>query len=1097
MLSERPPFNPIQRLLIWLSGSSEDALRECPRWEQRKYEAFGASVLVPTVFAMVASSYAVSTLTTEMWIIVPFAFMWGFIILTIDRVLLATYRAFANPFLKLSQFILRLVVAVLVGFTIAHPLTLLLFKDTIVSEVERERGVEIQAIRELAAENQTGLESKITEAQEALEEQQELYQETVTANFMEEQADPAAAEDAVPDREPEERAALETQIEQATQAQKTQIAELDTQMSQHNEAYAKVQDELSDWQAQYEAEVNGSRSGVAGIGPRAKSIEQDQLAWRRDEIKRLGSLMSSLTQTRNQLTNDIASTEKQLRDDYNQAVADEAAAARADRQEVATLQRQLKSQQLSIFMNNQEGLLSQIQGQIDSNSEELARLRGQSNQLAEDTQAQVTALQQQPRQDLLTQTLVLHSLFESGSEGGHFAMIVYVVIAGLFMLVDTIPLVVKFFSKAGPYDYLVLHQEELAKLAVDPFAADELSQAFVNRRMERFSQLKEMQDAAFSVAFGASPSRYQREYLEGAQPTPDGQDVPMIESVEDLPPAPEGEVGLGNMMITAPVSSSTNAVARQAVATERGTAPADPQQIADPDVVEPQQPPGQNGNGSETPQPTQRIVAQAPQPTAPVENRVEPQNLAQPQIQHPEPAANGNGNGDTFGVVVPPAANGNGNSNGNGAAAPIVPETTLEQAPIVAQHQPEVDTNAEFQSDRAEMRPEEPMLHEIEPETAAPNDLAQVDDTALNQIDPVMPVLDDESFARPNPTPEPEPQLYHQTENVPAPDQTTRRSRVSASPEPNVYVNEPAPQLQESPATTPDPQPEIPTEQQAQSDWQTVETPAVEEVPQLPEEPAPAIEEPTPAFAQSEEPKLEEIEPEQPNPVHYTPAAVAQNLKPVVADQDASELIQEAPVVEEPVAPVIEEEPVVDQIEVPAPIAEERAPALEEAEAVAPVIAETPAPQPIAEPEPVAEAPTQVEPAAAPEPVVAEAPAPQPVATPEPVFAENPAQQPVAEAPAAPEPAETPEPAPVAMSTSNYVGLDNYSAPTPDAAPKPQAISEPEANPLLENNPVYQPSAAERIQLQPGQQYIEATDETPEMITNQKSPTELEVRTYL
>jgi hypothetical protein len=47
----------------------------------------------------------------------------------------------------------------------------------------------------------------------------------------------------------------------------------------------------------------------------------------------------------------------------------------------------------------------------------------------------------------LTQTLALHHLFKEGAEGGRFAFYTYIILTALFMLVDTIPLVVKFFTK--------------------------------------------------------------------------------------------------------------------------------------------------------------------------------------------------------------------------------------------------------------------------------------------------------------------------------------------------------------------------------------------------------------------------------------------------------------------------------------------------------------------------------------------------------------------------------------------------------------------------------------------------------------------------
>src|SRR4051794_17526314 len=91
------------RMFFWLSGASTENLDDCPSWERRKYVAFGATVLVPCVFAMIAAAYAVSTLTDNLWTIVSVALAWAFIILTVDRALLATYRAYQSFFRKISQ----------------------------------------------------------------------------------------------------------------------------------------------------------------------------------------------------------------------------------------------------------------------------------------------------------------------------------------------------------------------------------------------------------------------------------------------------------------------------------------------------------------------------------------------------------------------------------------------------------------------------------------------------------------------------------------------------------------------------------------------------------------------------------------------------------------------------------------------------------------------------------------------------------------------------------------------------------------------------------------------------------------------------------
>ena len=174
----------IRRIFFWLSGASTDALEKCPEWEQRKYVAFGATVLVPTVFAILASSYAMSTLTSDPRVIVPIAIVWGFIILTIDRALLATYRSY-QPFLrKVSQFSLRLVVAILMGLTISHPLTLLLFKDTVNSVIETEREAEITMVRDNFAENKDGVETKILAVENQIDALRTRRDSTYEANFI-------------------------------------------------------------------------------------------------------------------------------------------------------------------------------------------------------------------------------------------------------------------------------------------------------------------------------------------------------------------------------------------------------------------------------------------------------------------------------------------------------------------------------------------------------------------------------------------------------------------------------------------------------------------------------------------------------------------------------------------------------------------------------------------------------------------------------------------------------------------------------------------------------------------------------------------------
>lgn len=410
-------LNRIQRILIWLSGAEESCLAKCPKWERRKYEAFGASVLVPVSFGMIGSSYAISTLTDNLFIVIGFAMVWGFIILTIDRVLLATYRAFTTKSKKVIQFVLRMSVAILMGLTVSHPLTLLLFKDTITSEIEKKRVHEMAEIRAESDIEKRSLEDRITKTAEGLAQLQQKYEDTVSGDFVTSQI---SASDSHP----------------STPAGDAHFSDIDFQIKELKEERHQVQSDLEEWQATYDSEVSGERGGKPGIGPRARAIEADQLAWRRDEITRLSRLIADQSARRTHLS-------AKLMEDRASANA-----------EIASRKRELEKQKLDLFASQQGQLVALITEQITSNAAELDRLRDDAKQLSIDTRDRVAGLKTERRADMMTQTIILHEIFENPENGGHFAMIVYLVIAALFTLIDTLPLVVKFFSVAGPYDML-------------------------------------------------------------------------------------------------------------------------------------------------------------------------------------------------------------------------------------------------------------------------------------------------------------------------------------------------------------------------------------------------------------------------------------------------------------------------------------------------------------------------------------------------------------------------------------------------------------------------------------------------------------------
>ncbi len=447
----------LKRAFFWLSGAGTQTLEQCPAWEQRKYVAFGATVLVPCAFAFIACAYALSTLTENPRVIYPVAMVWAFIILTIDRALLAGYRPYLSLVRKLSQFSLRLVVAVLMGITIAHPLVLLLFRDTVSSVIEKDRAAEIEVVRGGFEGEKEKVRGQIAVLEEALAAQRTKWNESFQARFILQEN--TEANSAIPGLTAAQQTELKAAIDEGTAPFRQRLEVIEKQSDEFSPQYAKLQTDLGFWQAEFERELNGQRSGMRGEGPRAKSIRSDQLEPRREESKRLGGLLEHLTAEKATLQTQVRQAEAAAISLFESKLAEIASANKAEAERVAELKQKVEQDQAGQFVTQQNSLRETIRKQIDTRLAELDRVQGELAAVASEESTRLAALRAEPRRDILTQTLALHALFKAGNQGGQFAFYTYIVLTLLFMLVDTIPLIVKFFTKPGPYDTLVDRDE--------------------------------------------------------------------------------------------------------------------------------------------------------------------------------------------------------------------------------------------------------------------------------------------------------------------------------------------------------------------------------------------------------------------------------------------------------------------------------------------------------------------------------------------------------------------------------------------------------------------------------------------------------------
>jgi hypothetical protein len=220
-----------------------------------------------------------------------------------------------------------------------------------------------------------------------------------------------------------------------------------------------LQTELGFWQTEFERELNGQRSGLSGEGPRARSIRDDQLQPRREDSKRLGALLEHLTAEKANLQTLSRQAEESAIAGFETKLAEIELKNKAEEERVATLKQKVEEDQAGQFVTQQNALRETIKLQIDTRLMELNRTQEELAAIAAEEGVRLKAMRDEPRRDILTQTLALHGLFKAGNEGGKFAYYTYIVLTLLFMLVDTIPLIVKFFTKPGPYDSLVDRDE--------------------------------------------------------------------------------------------------------------------------------------------------------------------------------------------------------------------------------------------------------------------------------------------------------------------------------------------------------------------------------------------------------------------------------------------------------------------------------------------------------------------------------------------------------------------------------------------------------------------------------------------------------------
>ncbi len=135
---------PKTNFLWWCAGAHQKLLLQFPS-EQTKYAGLGGVLLATFVLAALAAGYAVfSVFGNLVWTLV-FAVIWGLVIFNFDRFLVATMRKYGVSKSKQVWMAMpRLLLALLIGLTIARPLELKIFEKEIAVKMEENLHHKIQ-----------------------------------------------------------------------------------------------------------------------------------------------------------------------------------------------------------------------------------------------------------------------------------------------------------------------------------------------------------------------------------------------------------------------------------------------------------------------------------------------------------------------------------------------------------------------------------------------------------------------------------------------------------------------------------------------------------------------------------------------------------------------------------------------------------------------------------------------------------------------------------------------------------------------------------------------------------------------------------------
>ena len=141
-------FFPLH-LLYWLAGARRSTLNQLPESERERIAILGSSVMIPTLLAFFGMYlYASGRFQSPRPIVtLLIALAWAFIIMNVDRILMATYRPFQSRNRKAIQVCFRIGLAAVISVAIAFPFCLEQYQGAIKERLQGEYRQRLDALQ--------------------------------------------------------------------------------------------------------------------------------------------------------------------------------------------------------------------------------------------------------------------------------------------------------------------------------------------------------------------------------------------------------------------------------------------------------------------------------------------------------------------------------------------------------------------------------------------------------------------------------------------------------------------------------------------------------------------------------------------------------------------------------------------------------------------------------------------------------------------------------------------------------------------------------------------------------------------------------------